>query len=233
MPSSRLLRHPSQRSWFLGWLAAFPLALLLTLLVELEALPDEAGLLREVQASGVPGQAVSDAVRFVTGTWFAIGAGAVLVAVHLAGRGWVPALVLGVLLVLMPLTQAGIKELVDRPRPSQVAAGIDVRGSQTSPSYPAGHVMSPTVVYGWAIVMLLRSRSIHTSASRNALDRIPVVARGSLAAVLVAVLAVTGIVNLYLGVHWPTDVLGGYLWGLSLLLPALVVYEAGSGRGRM
>jgi membrane-associated phospholipid phosphatase len=42
-----------------------------------------------------------------------------------------------------------------------------------------------------------------------------------LIASMAAVLLLTGIVNVYLGVHWPTDIAGGHLWGLVLLLPGL------------
>ena len=38
-----------------------------------------------------------------------------------------------------------------------------------------------------------------------------------------AVLSLTGLVSVFLGVHWPSDVLGGYIWGLVLLLPLLVL----------
>ncbi len=39
----------------------------------------------------------------------------------------------------------------------------------------------------------------------------------------VAALGLTALTSIYLGVHWPTDVLGGYLWGLVLLLPAVSI----------
>ncbi len=37
-----------------------------------------------------------------------------------------------------------------------------------------------------------------------------------------AVLALTGPANVWLGVHWPSDALGGYAWGALLLLPVIV-----------
>ena len=204
--------------------------------------------MRDVQASGIPGQTIADGVRAVTTTWFVLAVGVAVVAVHLVLRQVRPALALAVLLVVLPLFQTGIKELVDRPRPSEVAADIEIRASQTSPSFPAGHVMSPTVVYGWALIMLVRpvvrSRGVRVMGSPS----LPVVrspevqpANGGqhpglnpgathglvrsvrllLIASMAAVLLLTGIVNVYLGVHWPTDIAGGYLWGFVLLLPGL------------
>jgi undecaprenyl-diphosphatase len=35
------------------------------------------------------------------------------------------------------------------------------------------------------------------------------------------VLSLTGVVNVWLGVHWPTDVIGGYAWGAVMVLPAI------------
>ena len=70
--------------------------------------------------------------------------------------------------------------------------------------------MSPTVVYGFlAGLALLRPAW-------------PRVVRVAIIAMIVGLLLLTGLVNLYLGVHWPTDVLGGWLWGGAIVLAALL-----------
>jgi membrane-associated phospholipid phosphatase len=85
--------------------------------------------------------------------------------------------------------------------------------------------------------MVLLLRHIHRSSrglqpAEQALDRglNPAAAyevlRWPVAAALGALLMLAGVANLYLGVHWPSDVLGGYLWGLVLLLPALAAYDS-------
>lgn len=79
-------------------------------------------------------------------------------------------------------------------------------GGITSESYPAGHVMSPTVFYGYLLV---------TVAAR---ERLPSLLRVFVGAVCAVVLSLTGIANVWLGVHWPSDVVGGYVWGAVLVL---------------
>ena len=109
-------------------------------------------------------------------------------------------------LIILPLLQSGIKEIVDRPRPSPDL--VEIRASFSSPSFPAGHVMSPTYVYGFLIYL---------SVSLP----LPAPLRASLATATAAVLALSGPANVWLGVHWPSDVLGGYAWGAALLLPVV------------
>jgi undecaprenyl-diphosphatase len=70
--------------------------------------------------------------------------------------------------------------------------------------------MSPTVLYGFVIWLCLEHRR-----------RWPRWLRWGAIAASSAILTLTGVVNVWLGVHWPTDVLGGYAWGLVLLLPAI------------
>ncbi len=116
------------------------------------------------------------------------------------------ALVLGVLLVVEPVAQHELKLIVGRARPP---FDPDVVWSEpTSPSYPSGHVMSATVVYGWLLYCALDTPR-HGAWRWTA---------GALAATALVMTAVT---SFYLAVHWPSDVLGGYLWGLTLLLPAV------------
>ena len=206
------LAHPLFRPWA-GVLAA---AVALTMLVMLKALPDEASFVREVQGWAFPGETVSDAVRELAATQFVIVLGFLIAIGHQLEGDRRAAMVLVVLLVVLVVTQAGLKELVDQPRPSEVALGIEVRASQTSPSFPAGHVMGPTVVYGWAAVMLLRPGTLGAAPWFHRQ------ARWALAGVLVAIVGLTGIVNVWLGVHWLSDIVGGYLWGFVLLLPGLV-----------
>jgi undecaprenyl-diphosphatase len=65
-------------------------------------------------------------------------------------------------------------------------------------SYPAGHAMTAVICYGLLAYLLLRARPQW---------------RGGVLSLLGIGLAVIGFSRIYLGVHWPTDVLGGYLAG--------------------
>ena len=188
------------------WLALLGLAVTLSALAATDdILPGDRGISSWLQGLSFPGETLADAVRFVTSTQFVLAAGGAL-ALLLWLRGYrLEALAFAAGLIILPLLQAGIKEVVDRPRPTPDL--VEIRASFGSPSFPAGHVMSPTYLYGFLIYL----------AASLAL---PAPARVSLAALPAAVLALSGPANVWLGVHWPSDVLGGYLWGAALLLPA-------------
>jgi undecaprenyl-diphosphatase len=224
---ARLMTIPGL--WWL-WLAVLVAAITLTLAVEAGWLPDEAGAVREVQSWPLPGQTLSDAVRLVTGTAVVVVGGLAIALLHWLMGDRLAAVVIVIALVALLGLQTTLKEAVDRPRPSEAAASIDARASQTSPSFPAGHVMGPVVVYGWAVYVVLRG----TPALRSGRKASKAAMAGASPAptfrwvctgALLAVLALTGIVNVWLGVHWPTDVLGGYLWGAVLLVAAVMGYE--------
>ena len=105
----------------------------------------------------------------------------------------------------MVLLQFLVKEIVDRPRPTPDL--VDLRAGYTSPSFPSGHTMSPTYLYGFLAAALL---AIPFPAS----------VRAAVAILVVAFLAFGGLANVWLGVHWSSDVIGGYLWALAVLVPA-------------
>ncbi|MFJ9369776.1 phosphatase PAP2 family protein [Nocardia sp. NPDC101769] len=96
------------------------------------------------------------------------------------------------------------KLLIARDRPPV----IDHLVTETNHSYPSGHALGSTVVAGILVAVLL-------PVPARRVTRILVIAVAALFAVAV------GLSRLYLGVHWPTDVLAGWLigaWWLSICL---------------
>jgi membrane-associated phospholipid phosphatase len=184
-----------------------------------ERLPGDLRLMEWLQDSHFPGPELSRAVRAVTTTQVVLATGFVAAAVSWL-LGWRrQALALAVALAVLPLAQHGIKEIVDRARPSPEL--VEVRAGFSSPSFPAGHVMSPTILYGFLIWA-----SIRPPARPGRLHR---AVRMAVGAWSTGVLVLAAPANVYMGVHWPSDVLGGYAWGTVLLLPAIFI---ASGRPR-
>jgi len=194
-----------------SWAVAFVVAVALSVAAAAkDRLPGDLRITNAIQ--DLPGffGPLSEGVRAITATEVVLVAGvAAAVALWFTGRR-AHAAGLAAGLVVLPLLQAGIKDLVDRPRPDPVL--VDIRAGFSSPSFPSGHVMSGTYLYGYLLVLALL-RWGGRAAGHGA------------AAVLAVVVFFNGIANVYEGVHWPSDVLGGYLWAVVLLVPALVVAE--------
>jgi undecaprenyl-diphosphatase len=94
-----------------------------------------------------------------------------------------------------------LKTIFGRPRPDAVPAVDEV----LTLSFPSGHAMSAFIAYG--SVAFLVGRLEPTRAMR----------RTTWALAAIIVLAI-GISRIYLGVHYPTDVLAGFVAGLAWLL---------------
>lgn len=199
--------HRCRSSWAIvvAWASTLAVGVALAALAAREhRLPGDLRIAREVQSWPAPGETFSGLVRALTATEPMVAAGAALAGgLWLAGRRR-SALAFGAAVAALPLLQWGLKELVDRPRPAPDL--VELRAGFSSPSFPAGHVMSPTLWYGYVlwIARAWRPRWFQTSVQ----------------VACALVLASTGLVNVYLGVHWPSDVAGGYVWGLALLIPA-------------
>lgn len=126
----------------------------------------------------------------------------VVVAVLAARRrSWLP-------VVLMAIGAAGSvlitvlgKDLAGRARPPVLLA---VPPLETSPSFPSGHTLNATVVLGISAYLVMLGR-------RHVRSRLVV---GSLVVVFVVAM---GLSRVWLGHHWLTDVIAGWLVGLAWL----------------
>ena len=96
------------------------------------------------------------------------------------------------------LLNNGLKLLFDRQRPDVFEWGTHAASS----SFPSGHAMSATVVYGTVAYLLARLQKHRWSRAITLL----------LAILTIALICLT---RLYLGVHYPSDVLGGIIVGLA------------------
>jgi undecaprenyl-diphosphatase len=98
-----------------------------------------------------------------------------------------------------------IKNLIARPRPEILEHLISSDGG----SFPSGHSATAAVFYGLIGYILLRELKSQRAKFITGI-------------ILSVVILSVGISRIYLGVHWPTDVLGGYF--IAFLWLALIIY---------
>jgi undecaprenyl-diphosphatase len=91
-----------------------------------------------------------------------------------------------------------LKLFFDRERPSVFEWGTHAASS----SFPSGHAMSATVVYGTVAYLLARLQKRRWARAITL----------SVAVIMILLICLT---RLYLGVHYPSDVLGGIIVGLA------------------
>ena len=109
--------------------------------------------------------------------------------------------------ILPPALNLGLKELAARPRPDAALALVE----ETGFAFPSSHAVFAAAFYGALIYLLSHWRAF---PDRPALRR---TVQGVLALLILAV----GASRVYLGAHWPSDVIGGFLFA-GLCLAALV-----------
>jgi undecaprenyl-diphosphatase len=108
------------------------------------------------------------------------------------------------LAVILPdLCNMLIKILVHRPRPTLDNARIFLQFTQSS--FPSGHVVHYVVFFGFLLAVMLVKKNI------SLFWRIFV---GAFSAFLILSVSIS---RIYLGAHWATDVMGGYLFGFIYL----------------
>ena len=107
------------------------------------------------------------------------------------------------------LLNNALKLVYHRTRPSV----FEWQTTAMSSSFPSGHAMSATVVYGTVAYLLMRLQKHHWSRVLTFVG----------AVLLIVLICLT---RLYLGVHYPSDVLGGMIVGLAWASFCMATLEA-------
>ncbi len=101
------------------------------------------------------------------------------------------------------LLKNGLQSLINRPRPSPLL--IEVYQKSKGKSFPSGHVITSLTSWGWFMALYIQLFKRKSRWQRAVLS-IPALFIG-----------ITGPTRIYLGDHWASDVLGGYLFGSAYL----------------
>lgn len=172
--------------------------------------PWEENVLRAIEAGPI---------RFGTGVWLqTLGSDFMLVFVALLAAGlavWNRRPLLAISIVLGLLTMDAFVRIswfsYARIRPDLIAQGLASPGFH---SFPSGHTSKTLALYGLLAAQWIR-------ASRSATEKGVVI----LLALSISVVVPLG--RLRMGVHWPTDIIGGYVLGAvwAAFLIAAVKHE--------
>lgn len=113
-------------------------------------------------------------------------------------------------ILLSGLLILGVKNLIDRPRPTEFYVRlVEVNRFQ---SFPSGHVMSYILFFGFMIVMMRQLKTI------------PLLTRRIISFTSGFFISTIAFSRIYLGAHWFSDTLGGFLLGLICLFPLSYFY---------
>ena len=106
---------------------------------------------------------------------------------------------LGIIFLVSGYANTALKELLAQPRPFELEAGLNLVEAHGF-GLPSGHAQMAVVIWGY-LATLIKKRWFWLLAG--------------------LLMVLIGFSRIYLGVHFPTDVLGGWLLGIVLLAAAL------------
>ncbi len=175
----------------------------------ISVLPGDLAATRELQETSNP--AVFDLMYGVSYIGYPLLSGiifAIVVALLAIIRLRLAAIFLALTLVADGIG-ALLKVIVGRHRP--LPDLVHVTQQLNSPSFPSGHALHYTVFYGFlAFVLATEFRSTWL--------------RNVLFAICLLLVVLVGPSRVYLGEHWTSDVIGGYLIGFLCLVPLIGGY---------
>lgn len=133
---------------------------------------------------------------------------ALIVGILFIFKKWRTALWYGLtVLIGAGILNGAIKEFYGRARPSQILPLVEIGGH----SFPSGHSMGSVIVYGGILFLILRGLS--SPALKTFISLI----------VCLMILAI-GFSRIYLAVHFPTDVIGGFSLGFAWLCWSIALF---------
>jgi len=203
-------RRGWEQRWAIGIAVLAALVVALTLTVRnTDLLPGERSVSRWLfEQAGSPGEAVSKVLGVAIDTTGAPIMFAVMTPI--VWRFWGRIAVVTFVLAGGLTAVASLIDMASRPRPTEFFAfGEVVYGKG---GYPSGHVISTVLVFG-ILVFLLRRYAVPTRR------------RAALVWALAILTVAMGPSRLVEQAHWPADVTGGYLIGLTLLLSTIWMHD--------
>ena len=135
-------------------------------------------------------------------TWVAL-----LLGIFLYKKWWSEALLLGGNLVLTGLLVKLLKGVYQRPRPALQHLVVE-----SGFSFPSGHALASTLIFGTLLIIV--SQRMQTVQTKRLLQGL-----------LIAMILLIVMSRVYLGVHYPTDVLGSLLLGVGILYIEFPYYD--------
>ncbi|HCY9775584.1 TPA: phosphatase PAP2 family protein [Staphylococcus aureus] len=122
-----------------------------------------------------------------------------LVAYLMLKRHKIEALFFALTMALSGILNPALKNIFDRERPTLLRL-IDITGF----SFPSGHAMGSTAYFGSGIYLLNRLNQGNS--------------KGILIGLCAAMILLISISHVYLGVHYPTDIIAGIIGGLFCII---------------
>ncbi|EAQ42250.1 phosphatase PAP2 family protein [Polaribacter sp. MED152] len=124
---------------------------------------------------------------------------------YLFFKNWKYVLQLSSILVLALSSNLILKEIINRERPT-----LEHLVTVKTLSYPSGHAMTAMAFYGFLIYLILTFK-------------ISKLLKFALVTVLLLLILSIGVSRIYLGVHFPSDIVGGFVAGFIWVVFCILI----------
>lgn len=122
-------------------------------------------------------------------------------------RNWRYVLEMVFVLAIAGLSNSALKQVINRARPD-----VEHLVSVATLSYPSGHAMSAISFYGFLIYLIYNIK-------------MKIIFKAGLIFLFSMMIFLIGISRIYLGVHFPSDVAGGYIAGFIWIIFCVVLFH--------